>query len=381
MKINHFDPPGSNGDLGTDAALQAAYSKWMSDQFDIGVTSVTSFLQANGGGTCQFYNPVTHGRTDPDLPPSAGDITWNGFPKQFSSTGPGHPTRFADAEPAGTAGQNRPQDEYLEWHVVRNTAGKIVSIQFTCEGYDYYDFLAQKAPSKLLDLYRTFISPTVQMAELMSGGAYDDVNVWNTEKGAMHLTHPANNLFAEVFLAASASVRRQQDGAELTSSIPLIKCARYGDVTRNSDPNIGIAVNGLAREGRMITLANPVGLYMASFDGAGLTLNGQPASGFFKVVRGAFPRALRAVYELPPAQAATGLTVSDVKIGGQQLQFGGQLAQRITMHLVGVASVAHGVNNTPVGCGSIPEVNPPAPHALAAAAVSAGKRPPRRSEK
>src|SRR5262249_39873306 len=151
--------------------------------FDVGVTSVTSFLQSHGGGTCQFYNPVTQGRTDPDLPASAGDVTWNGFPKQFSSTGPGHPTRIADAQPAIPAGENRRQDEYLEWHVVRNTAGKIVSIQFTCEGYDYYDFLAQNAPGKLLDLYRAFISPSVQMADLMSGGAYDELNVWNTEKG------------------------------------------------------------------------------------------------------------------------------------------------------------------------------------------------------
>src|SRR5262249_22816410 len=154
-------------------------------------------------------------------------------PKRFSSTGPGHPTRFADAEPPINAGQNRPQDEYLEWHADRDTAGKIVSIQFTCEGYDYYEFLAQKAPAKLLDLYRTFISPAVQLADLMGGRGYQDLNVWNTERGAMHLTHPANNLFAEVFLAASATVRRQQNGAELTSSIPLINCADYGNATRN----------------------------------------------------------------------------------------------------------------------------------------------------
>jgi hypothetical protein len=374
MKIDRFDPPGNIDDFGTDTALRDRWSGTMSGDFDVGVASVTEYLQAHGGGTCQFYNPVTHGRADPDLPASAGDIPWNGFPKQFSATGPGHPARFADAEPAVAAGQHRPQDEYLEWHVVRNGAGKIVSVQFTCEGYDYYEFLARNAPDRLLALYRQFIDPGVQPGDLMSGGDYDVTNVWNTERGAMHLTHPANNLFAEVFLAASTTVRRQQHGAELTQSLPLITCARYGSPTRNSDPNIGAAVNGLAREGRMITLANPVGLYMAGFDGSGLTLDGAPAGGFFKVVRGAFPRALRAVYELPPDQAAAGRTVSDVTAGGQPIEFGGQLAQRVTMHLVGVASVARGVNNTPVGCGEVPQAAPAAAHALAAA-----KRPPLRT--
>jgi hypothetical protein len=379
MKISHFDSPGNIDDLAGNAGLQAAYSTLMSGNFDFGVQAVTDFLGAQGGGTCQFYNPVTAGRTDPDLLESAGDVTWNGFPKQFSAAGPGQPTRFADAEPVLDPGQARLQDEYLEWHVNRNDVGNIVSVHFTCEAWDYFEFLGQKARDKVLQLYHDFVSRDVQPEDLFPGGGpYDRLNKWNTAAGAMHLTHQANNLFAEVFLAASATVRRTQDGAELTSSIPLIKCAKYGEASRNSDPNIGIAINGLAREGRRITLANPVGLYMASFDGAGLTLKGKPAGGFFRVVRGKFPRALRAVYDLPADQAVAGLTVSDVMLGGQNLQFGGQLAQRITMHLVGVASVDRGVNDTPVGCGAIPDPTADAaPHSLA----GGRKHPPLRSEK
>src|SRR5262249_14725124 len=156
-----------------------------------------------------------------------GDIPWNGFPKRFLSTGPGVPTRYKDAEPAIAAGQNRPQDEYLEWHVTRNAAGNIVSVQFTCEGYDYYEFLGANAPDTLVALYQKFISPAVQKADLFSGGKYNRLNRWNTKDGAMHLTHPANNLFAEVFLAASATVRRRNAaGVEITASIPLINCAQ-----------------------------------------------------------------------------------------------------------------------------------------------------------
>jgi hypothetical protein len=380
VKINHFDPPGNIDDFGSDAALKQRWSDEMSGMFDQSVTDVTNFLNQSGGGTCQFYNPLTHGRTDPDLPLSLGDVPWNGFPKRFGSTGLGHPTNFAAAEPKRNPGQARLQDEYLEWYVNHNAAGKIVSIHFTCEAWDYFEFFGEQAPDKVLMLYQKYLNPPVTegvlKADLFPGGIYNRLNKWNTALGAMHLTHPANNLGAEVFLAASATVRRTDHGAELTQSIPLINCAQYGDAARNSDPNIGIAVNNLARDKRMITLANPVGLYMAEFNGAGITLNGNPADGFFQVVRGAFPRALRAVFELPAAEVAAGHTVSDVEIGGQPLKFGGQLAERITMHLFGVASVDQSVNDTPVGCGAIPAntLAPASAHAAIAAAATTTKR-------
>ena len=191
------------------------------------------------------------------------------------------------------------------------------------------------------------------MDDLMVGQKYNRVNRWNTVEGAMHLTHRANNLFAEVFLAASATVRRKKNGRELTSSIALINCALYGDASRNSDPNIGAAVNGLARQGRLITLANPIGLYIDRLDDSGFRLpNGASPSGWFKIQRGKPGQVLRAVFEPPPG-APAGLTVSDVTVDGQPLTFGGQIAQKITMKLTGVASVAQPVQNAPVGCGQV----------------------------
>jgi hypothetical protein len=282
--------------------------------------------------------------------------------------------QYAEAEAPIQPGKNRDQDEYLEWFVNRQ-AGKIISVHFTCEAYDYFQFLAQHARPKVVELYKTFIGSQVQEADLFPNNEYDVLNKWNTQLGAMHLTHPANNLFAEVFLAASATVRRRRNGADLTADI---RCGDYGAFTRNSDPAIGAGVNALARDGRRITLANPVGLYMASFDGNGLTLNGQQAGGFFKVVRGAFPFGLRAVYELPPNYAAQGLTVSDVKIGSTPIKFGGQLAERITMHLVGVASVAQDVHNVPVSvCTRVLQVQVPNPPAMLAAVLpDLALRPP-----
>jgi hypothetical protein len=369
---NGFSAPGNNPDFSGHNALANNWTDHMGNVFDTSIASVSAYLAKHGGGTCQFYNPVSHGRPDPDLPANTTDIPWNGFPKKHGSSGPGQAPDYAGAEAPISAGTNRDQDEYLEWFVNKK-AGKITSIHFTCEAYDYFQFLSGAAPNKVLELYQTYISPGVQMADLFPNGLnqpYDYLNKWNTELGAMHLTHPANNLFAEVFLAASATVRRSQHGAEITGSIPLIRCSRYGDDARNSDPAIGAAVNGLARDGRHVTLANPVGLYISGFNGAGLTINGHDAGGFFKVVRGAFPLALRAVYQLPQALTDQGLSVSDVQISGMPVEFGGQLAERITMHIAGLASVATDIHNSPVStCGGVPQVNLPA-HAAKPLAAS-----------
>ena len=43
-------------------------------------------------------------------------------------------------------------------------------------------------------------------------GDYNPRNIWNTERGAVHLTHPANSLFAEVVLASDGTIGRAQIG-------------------------------------------------------------------------------------------------------------------------------------------------------------------------
>lgn len=372
MKVDHFDPPGNNPDFAGNPEATKAWTQWMSRRLDIAVNSVQAYLDAHGGGRCQFYNPLTSPRAEPDLPASAGSIPWNGFPRVMSSPGPGQPAKYKEIDSPVKSGAYRRQDEYLEWYVKRDAKDRITSVHFTCEAYDYFEFLAVAAPDVLLALYHKHVDPAVKEADLYRDGEYDSLNKWNTSLGTLHLSHPANSLFAELFLAASATVRRKKGGVEITASRPLIECGEYGAVERNSDPAIGAAVNGLARDKRHLTLANPIGLYMASFNGNGLTVDGKPAGGFFKVVRGSLPLALRAVYELPDELAAKGLTVSDVKIGAEPVAYGGQLAERVTMHLVGIASVAQDVDNVPVGvCGGVPQAQG------AMAAASPGAKPPK----
>lgn len=357
MRIPRFDPPGFVDDLAGDPLSEGAWNQELSDHFTAGATRLRLFHAQLGIGVSQFYNPLTEELSDEDV---LQDITWNGFPKRFTSTTPGQPNNYAAAEPTPLpTGRARPQDEYLEWHVVRNAAGKITSIQFTCEGWDYWEFLGRHRPQKVLELYQKYISPDVRPEDLFDGEQYNRLNKWNTSHGAMHLTHGANNLGAEIRLAAEATVRRKgPSGAELTASIPLIRCGLYGAENRNSDPKIGVDVNALARAGFLLTLQNPVGLYIADFRENGLLLpNGEPARGFFHIVRGTPDRIVRAEFRPPAELEEQGITVSDVRVGSQNIRFGGEIAARITMKIPAAACRPGSIENGLAPCGPVPELD------------------------
>lgn len=52
----------------------------------------------------------------------------------------------------------------------------------------------------------------------------------------------------------------------MTDPVELTKCGQFGNPSRNSDPHIGSAVNKLCLQGKMVTCANPVGLYIQEID-------------------------------------------------------------------------------------------------------------------
>jgi hypothetical protein len=319
------------------------------------------------GTHAQFVDAV-HDGTALDWAPAP--ITWNGFPKALiassGSFGAALPAaeQLFDFKLDGRTVKMRPQDEYLEWHPSLDAEGKILGVDFTCEGPEYWESLAHGYPDQVqlpdgapaangsMDtvtaLYRKHISPDVQTADLLSAGSYDPWNKWNTELGAMHLTHISNSLNAEVFLAGDATVLREQGGVVLTDDDALIKCAMYGEPARSSDPTIGGAVNSLARTGALVSLLNPVGLYIDSLDTSGWSKpDGSPVGNYWTIVRGSADYILRARYEVPKSE---GFTVSDIKIGGEPIAYSGQIAQKITMRLTGISAEA-GQHKTPaVGC-------------------------------
>lgn len=346
--LARLDTPGQVRDVSAPALLER-WSREQSARFDRAVAGIR-----RPGATPQFYNP-TRVATAPRAARKL--ITWPGFPRALLLRfGADRAKAYKAAEQLRGSGRNRhrPQDEYLEWHVHRDPGTrKITRVDFTCEGPEYWEFLARVAPQALLALYRRHVSPDVTLAQLMPGGVYNRGNVWNTARGAMHLTHGANSLGAEIKLAADATVLRRRGARILTDADELIACAGFGDPERSSDPRIGADVNALARQGYAITLADPVGIYIVRLETQGWRKpDGTPVGNYLKITRGAPGQGLRAVYEVPARARSGGVrfVVGDIEIGGRPIEWGGQIAERMTVGLTGVASRKGAISNPALAC-------------------------------
>jgi hypothetical protein len=278
-------PPAGIDDFGERPTAGAFKQQWHN--------YIANAIAARAGSGL-FYDAQSEAGGEGPLP-----IPWKGFPKSISEwfnadTDPnGKQRAVATADVLAPLARvrrkdtgerwlilHRQQDEYCEWHADRNAAGQITRISFTAEGPEYWQTLAKVDPDLLLELYRKHISAAVQREDLFwpsdmideetnqiafRAGDYNRWNKWTTQLGAMHLTHPANTLGAEINLAADATVVYAAVAPTPPDTLPgrLICCAGYGGVNRSSDPLIGAGVNELARAGKSVTLANPVGLYMS----------------------------------------------------------------------------------------------------------------------
>jgi hypothetical protein len=328
MALTKFDAPGFVTDLNPQAVSR--WSDWISGQLDE--------ARANDGGgdpsfgpRPQFFNQL---RTAAAGDATTKDIDWPAFPRvvQLSSVTDKQRWRSADSS-------RDLQDEYCEWSVMRDpNSDKIVRVMFTSEGPEYWQFLAAVDPGRVLELYKQHIGPQVKQADLFQGGQYNTRNRWNnsTTNGAMHLIQRSNTLGAEIELAAAATLVRRKNGVPITEAQELIACGAYGEPQRHSDPHIGAQVNELARAKADITLANPIGLYIAGLNVAGwVTPDGSNPADYWQITRGTKEKTLRAVYEVP---AAKGFTVGDIKIAGRSIEFGAQIADFIRIKLTGLAT-------------------------------------------
>jgi hypothetical protein len=270
----------------------------------------------------QFYDPSTV-ETPDDVDPTP--VVWSAFPASLRAS-PSKRLEVAD-------GARRHMDEYCEWGVERNRAGKITRVTFTTEVPEYYDHLFKSDRERLLEIYQTLISPKVKARELERNGRYLRDNVWNstTQGRPAHLVQGSNSLGAAVRLAAEATILREDGGQPVTTKQRLVECGRLGNPFRNSDPQIALAANNAARAGAEITLADPVGLYIAGLITGGMTTpDGADPALFWSVERGRPGHVVRAAYEVPEGR---GYVVGDIKAGGQPLRWGGQLAQRVRIRI------------------------------------------------
>jgi hypothetical protein len=329
MALTRFDAPGFLTDWDEQAGKR--WSEWISARFDEARDRDGNGSASHAGPRHQFFNPL---QTPPGPDATTRDIDWPAFPRvvQVNSVTDRQRWRTADSS-------RDKQDEYCEWSVTRDPqTDRITRVTFTSEGPEYWQFLAAAAPQRVLELYRQHISPDVKSSDLFRNGRYVSRNRWNnsTTDGAMHLVQRSNTLGAEIELAAAATIVRHRSNVPITEAQALIACGSYGEPERHSDPHIGSVVNELARARHDVTLANPVGLYIAGLSVAGWeTPDGSDPASYWTITRGTKEKALRAVYEVP---AARGFVVGDIKINGATIEFGAQIADFIRIKLTGLAT-------------------------------------------
>jgi hypothetical protein len=251
-------------------------------------------------------------------------------------------------------------------------------------------------------LYQRLVDPSVQLADLYlldnNGNpvidrttglpAYDVTNKWNNQPsanaktGAVHLISPPNTLGAEIYLAAAATLLRDNPpGTPVTDSEALIACSRYGTANRSSDPHIGATVNNVIQGGgKRISLENPVGLYIQMPDFSSFQLpddpklpSGAQPSDCWQIIRGQESIEgytgnfiLHARFALPQSwiDAGVSFTVGDITIQGNPIQYGAQITQNFQIALRGLAVTSALPPEQALPC-QAPNPNPlPAPQQL-----------------
>jgi hypothetical protein len=317
--LTKFDTPAFLADTPLASPFYNNWSSFVSGMIGAGGTGI------NGG---VFYNPTT---TDVNI---AGEknLTWMGFPRDliFPANRDNMTAAYiqADSSPATRNFQN----EYFEWRVDRNATGKITKLTFVTEMPEYYERLWLDDPAAVLNIYRTLVSPTVTLADLRTGGgAYNRFNRWNTTDGIVHYIQGINTLNAAVGLALNS----------LSSPMPFNDNYQarpiYAGAPTSVDPRASFDINMLVRKPLYVTFKNPVGFYIAGWNDSGFTKpNGRPAGNYWRIVRGVPGRVLRLEYQVP---AGLGFVVGDMRIGGRPIQYGGQVAEQITVTIGGIAGI------------------------------------------
>jgi len=351
-----FEPTARLTDFESVPSLKEAWSSLINDYYETNL-----YEKPNDGVTSALEELQTWGRSDSDLrvynpasmpivsPSELKNVIWSALPTSFDEQFNNTREKFTylDQPQLGKRanapfGLTRVQDEYCEWVVKRNTNNKITEVIFTSEPPEYYDFMfltSQESRDLLVDVYRKITGiQSITMGDLVnSSGEYNWYNRYNNEF-AVHMQQRNNTLFAQVnIVSRSCILRVNRLGNPITDAQGLIRCGQYGEEVRQSDPRIGDAINRFSRENRLITIENPVGLYMSGVDWNGWeTPDGTSADAFWTVLRGsqdADPNKsyiVRAVYSVPESK---GYTVSDIKIGGEPIEFGAQIAARINVRV------------------------------------------------
>jgi hypothetical protein len=318
--LTRFDTPASVRDVPPGSPFYDRWSDWVAGR----IADQTPGTPAGG-----FFDPTARNAT---IAGSKG-LVWMGFPRDVLLPGNRDDKRAAyvdaDNDPLATGRRPR-QNEYFEWFAHRNGAGKITKLTFVTEFEHYYEQLWLESPAAVLDIYRAHVSPTITLAEISSGGAYDIYNDWNTKKGIVHLVQTINNLPAAIGLAIDA-LDAPPPARDNYEAVPGLATA-----LTSVDPRVSYDVHMLARKGLWLSFEDPVGIYILHWDNSGITRpDGGPApASWWKIARGSPGMVLRLEYEVP---ATEGFVVGDLTLAGHRIEHGGQLAEHISVGIRGIA--------------------------------------------
>lgn len=72
--------------------------------------------------------------------------------------------------PVSRVASRNPQNEYCEWHVTRNAAGKITKAVFVTESPEYWQRLWDADRATVVNVYKALVDPAVTEADLRVGG-------------------------------------------------------------------------------------------------------------------------------------------------------------------------------------------------------------------
>lgn len=335
--VTRFDTPGRLRDLPDSSRFYADWHKEVSGLLDSNASAPPGDVAPPGSG---FYNASL---TEVNVVGTRA-LVWMGFPRPLLIAD--HPGGRREAFSKGeTRGNFRPggrttQVEYLEWFTQRDERGRMTKVTFTTETPEYWNalFRSPGGPDRVLELYRELLgNPGISLSEITDGsGKYNPLNPWNTTRGIIHyivdhdpeLSTPQNLLRAALGLAAGAVFKPiVSDNFQL-----------FNDAPTSADPRVTLDVRALARKGLQITAADPIGIYLGGWDDTGWSKpDGSPVDNYWQVIRPAGasgPPALRLVYEVP---ASEGFVVGDIRIGGRPIEFGGQIAEHLTVMFPAVA--------------------------------------------
>jgi hypothetical protein len=314
--VSRFDTPASVRDLPAGSAFYDDWSDFLKGQLDT--------RPGAGTATGEFYDA-----SEVNVNVLAErSLVWMAFPRQvLVAHRDDRIAAFVEAD-ADVASRD-PQNEYCEWHVARNTAGKITKVVFVTESPEYWHRLWNADRTTVVNLYKALVDPAVTEADLRVGGpgsGYNQFNPFNTTNGIVHLIQSINTLTAAIGLSeGSVDTGAARDGYEM---IPP-------SLRTSVDPRVIFDIGALARTGLSITLREPIGLYITGYDDTGWTKpDGSAVDNYWSIVRGSPGQILRLEYQVP---SSAGFVVGDIRIGGRRIEWGGQIAEHVTCTVGGVA--------------------------------------------